>query len=314
MGTETQDIIQLDNILVRYGKLRALDGVSVRCGPGPIGLLGPNGAGKSTLLKTVLGFLLPNGGSGRVLGYDIVKNPLDIRLRVGYMSEDDSYVHGLNAVNFVTYAGELTGMARSDAMQRAHEVINYAGVGELRYRNVESFSTGQKQRIKLAQALIHDPKLLFLDEPTNGLDPKGRQEMLDLIKDISTHKGINLVLSSHLLPDVEYVCSQVIMINKGKIIAHGSIEKLLETQKHQYDIRFKGPWQNFGEALKRLNCSLKHTIDDTYRASLPPGEKPGFFFKLARESGVQIRHLALSKPTLENVFLALVGEEENADL
>jgi ABC-2 type transport system ATP-binding protein len=314
MENKKEPIIDLEGITVSYGRLKALSGVSVRTEAGAVGLLGPNGAGKSTLLKTVLGFLKPESGVGRVLGFDIVRNPLDIRLRVGYMSEDESYVAGLNAINLVSFAGELCGMSRSDAMQRAHEVMNYVGIDELRYRKVESFSTGMKQRTKLAQALVHDPRILFLDEPTNGLDPKGRREMLDLIKDIAENKGVSLILSSHLLPDVEYACSRVIMINKGNIVAQGSIETLKGAHRRLYDLRFKGEWQRFAAALGPLGSECRYFRDDIYRAPLPEGEDPAFFFRVARDTNVQIRHLMPSKPTLEDVFITLIGEDAHADL
>ena len=174
-------IVRLDNISVSYGDLLALDGVSLSVEGGAVGLLGPNGAGKTTLIKTLLGFLKPSTGGGEVLGMDIETRQLDIRQKVGYMPEGDCYIPGMNAVSFVSYAGQLCGMPRKDAIQRSHEVLQYVGMDEERYRMLETYSAGMKQRIKLAQALIHDPKLLFLDEPTTGMDPIGRQEMLDLI-------------------------------------------------------------------------------------------------------------------------------------
>ena len=189
--------------------------------PGAVGLLGPNGAGKSTMIKALLGFIVPDRGRMRVLGLDVAEAPLEIRARVGYMPESDAHIPGMNAVSFVAYCGELAGLPRVDAMQRAHEVLFYVGLGEARYRNVETYSTGMKQRIKLAQALVHDPDLLFLDEPTNGMDPKGRDEMLELVRDLAHNKGVNLILSSHLLPDVEYTCDHVVVMDKGAIAAAG---------------------------------------------------------------------------------------------
>jgi ABC-2 type transport system ATP-binding protein len=187
-------IIDLEGVSVRYGKNAALRDVSVSFPSGAVGLLGPNGAGKSTLLKSVLGLLVPERGRLRVLGLDVRHSPLQIRRRIGYMPESDAHIPGMNAVAFVAYCGELAGLPRADAMQRAHEVLYYVGLGEARYRNVEQYSTGMKQRIKLAQALVHDPELLFLDEPTNGMDPKGRDEMLELVRDIAHNKQINLIL------------------------------------------------------------------------------------------------------------------------
>ena len=185
--------------------------------PGAVGLLGPNGAGKSTLLKSLLGFIVPDKGSMKVLDMDVATSPLEIRARIGYMPESDSHIPGMNAVSFVAYCGQLSGLPAADAMQRAHEVLYYVGLGEARYRNIETYSTGMKQRIKLAQAIVHDPDLLFLDEPTNGMDPKGRDEMLELIHDLAHNKNVNLILSSHLLPDVEFTCDHVVVMDKGTV-------------------------------------------------------------------------------------------------
>ena len=208
-------VVKADQLSVRYGKNLALSEVTAVFPPGAVGLLGPNGAGKSTLLKSLLGFLVPEKGSMTVLGLDVARAPLEIRERIGYMPESDSHIPGMNAVSFVAYCGQLSGLPATDAMQRAHEVLYYVGLGEARYRNLETYSTGMKQRIKLAQAIVHDPDLLFLDEPTNGMDPKGRDEMLELIHDLAHHKNVNLILSSHLLPDVEYTCDHVVVMDKG---------------------------------------------------------------------------------------------------
>src|SRR3954452_12443091 len=205
----TAPVVQLDGVTVIYGKNRALKNVTATFARGAVGLLGPNGAGKSTMLKSLLGFVKPDEGRMSVLGINVADDPLKIRARIGYMPESDAHIPGMNAVSFVAYCGELAGLPAVDAMQRAHEVLYYVGLGEARYRNVETYSTGMKQRIKLAQALVHDPDLLFLDEPTNGMDPKGRDEMLALVHDLAHGKGVSVILCSHLLPDVEYCCDHV---------------------------------------------------------------------------------------------------------
>ena len=213
--------VTLERVSVVYGKNAALRDVTVTFPKGAVGLLGPNGAGKSTMLKALLGFIPPVSGRLEVLGLDVAKQPLEVRARLGYMPENDGHIPGMNAVTFVGYCGQLGGAAEADAMQRAHEVLYYVGLGEARYRNVETYSTGMKQRIKLAQAMVHDPDLLFLDEPTNGMDPKGRDEMLELVRDLAHNKGINLILSSHLLPDVEYTCDHVVVLDKGAVATAG---------------------------------------------------------------------------------------------
>src|SRR5688572_6753850 len=233
-------IAVLDGVGVRYGSQWALSGVSAAFPEGAVGLLGPNGAGKSTMLKALLGLIKPDNGRITVLDLDVNAAPLEIRARVGYMPENDAQIPGMTAVAFVAYCAELSGLPAAHAMQRAHEVLYYVGLGEARYRQIETYSTGMKQRIKLAQALVHDPDLLFLDEPTNGMDPKGRDEMLDLVRDISHNKGMNLILSSHLLPDVEYVCDYVVVLDNGRIAAEGPIGALKGRGGRLFELRLKG--------------------------------------------------------------------------
>src|SRR3954451_1696702 len=232
-------VVQLDSVTVIYGKNQALKNVSATFAKGAVGLLGPNGAGKSTMLKSLLGFVAPNRGRMTGLGLDVAQAPLAIRARIGYMPESDAHIPGMNAVSFVAYCGELSGLPPADAMQRAHEVLFYVGLGEARYRNVETYSTGMKQRIKLAQALVHDPDLVFLDEPTNGMDPSGRDEMLELVRDLGHNKGVSLILSSHLLPDVEYTCDHVVVMDKGRLAVEGPIESLKQPRGRVFELRVK---------------------------------------------------------------------------
>jgi ABC-2 type transport system ATP-binding protein len=301
-------VVDLEGVSVRYGKNAALRDVSVSLPDGAVGLLGPNGAGKSTLLKSVLGLLVAERGRMRVLGLDVRHSPLQIRRRIGYMPESDAHIPGMNAVAFVAYCGELAGLPRADAMQRAHEVLYYVGLGEARYRNVEQYSTGMKQRIKLAQALVHDPELLFLDEPTNGMDPKGRDEMLELVRDIAHNKQINLILSSHLLPDVEYTCDHVVVLDKGAIATQGPIEALKGPRGQVFEIRVKGDAAAFAAAMQSAGLDCHATDDDVMRAFVPDDRGARFLFQLASQQRVQVRHLRASVPTLEDVFAKAVGE------
>src|SRR6266540_2198909 len=243
-------VVQLDGVTVIYGQNQALKNVSAKFAKGAVGLLGPNGAGKSTMLKSLLGFVKPDQGRMTVLGFNVAVSPLEIRARIGYMPESDAHIPGMNAVSFVGYCGQLAGLPPADAMQRAHEVLYYVGLGEARYRNVETYSTGMKQRIKLAQALVHDPDLLFLDEPTNGMDPRGRDEMLALVRDIATTKAITLILSSHLLPDVEFACDHVVVLHKGAVATQGPIKTLKGTSGRVFELRVKGDEARFAEALR----------------------------------------------------------------
>ena len=303
-------VIELDRVTVRYGANVALRDVQAVFPAGAVGLLGPNGAGKSTMIKALLGFVVPDQGQMRVLGMDVRTSPLSIRGRVGYMPESDAHIPGMNAVSFVAYCGELAGLPRADAMQRAHEVLYYVGLGEARYRNVEQYSTGMKQRIKLAQALVHDPDLLFLDEPTNGMDPKGRDEMLELIRDIAHNKGLNLILSSHLLPDVEFTCDHVIVMDKGAIATQGPIAALKGTGGRVWELRVKEDATRLVELLTAAGLECRETDEDIMRVFVPDERGARFLFGLASDQRLQVRHLRASVPTLEDVFARAVGELE----
>ena len=306
---EAAPVVQLDGVTVRYGGNQALDNVTARVAKGAVGLLGPNGAGKSTMLKALLGFVAPAQGHMRVFGMDVAKEPLAIRARLGYMPESDAHIPGMNAVSFVAYCGQLAGLPAADAMQRAHEVLYYVGLGEARYRNVDTYSTGMKQRIKLAQALVHDPDLLFLDEPTNGMDPKGRDEMLELVRDIAHNKGVSLILSSHLLRDVEYTCDHVVVMNKARVTAQGPIAELKGPAGRVFELRIKGDLGGFLQVLHEAGMQLHGTDEDVMRVFVPGAGDQKAIFDAAARFGVQVRHLRPSIPTLEDVFAKAVGED-----
>src|SRR5947209_1110042 len=242
-------LFALHDVTKTYGKITALRQLTVSVPAGAVGLLGPNGAGKTTLIRTLLGLITVDSGGGQVLGMDVHARRYEIRQAVGFAPEDECLFPGVAGIEFVAYAGELCGMSRSDAMQRAHEVLNYVGLGEARYRPAESYSTGMKQRLKLAAAIVHDPRLLILDEPTNGMDPRGRLEILDLARDLAHNKGMSLLFSSHLLPDVESVCDHVLVISRGTLLAQGDIQTLKQVHRLSYEVRIKGDPEPF---LRRL--------------------------------------------------------------
>jgi ABC-2 type transport system ATP-binding protein len=304
-------VVQLDDVTVIYGENRALKNVTARFPKGAVGLLGPNGAGKSTMLKALLGFIKPDQGRMSVLDMNVAESPLAIRASIGYMPESDAHIPGMNAVSFVAYCGQLAGLPAVDAMQRAHEVLYYVGLGEARYRNVETYSTGMKQRIKLAQALVHDPDLLFLDEPTNGMDPKGREEMLELVRDLGHNKGVSLILSSHLLPDVEYTCDHVVVMDKGQVATQGPIKELKGPAGRVFELRIKGDLRGFIDVLAAGGMEVHSTDEDVMRVFVPAeagGDQKAIFASAAR-FGVQVRHLRPSLPTLEDVFAKALGEK-----
>jgi ABC-2 type transport system ATP-binding protein len=301
-------LVEFRDLTVSYGPLLALGGVTGVIHDGATGLLGPNGAGKTTLLKTLLGFLSPDSGSLTAFGLDPGRRPLDVRRRIGYMPEQDCHLPGMTASAFVAFAAELSGLPRDEAISRAHEVLYYVGLGEARYRTVDTYSTGMKQRVKLAQALVHDPDLLLLDEPTNGLDPGGREEMLALIQDISTRRGISLVLCSHLLHDVERVCRSVIVFNQGRVATQGSMAELTGARRSVFDVRLKGDPAAFLTDLKDAGGDWTEG-EDGHRVFLPDGQGPELIFRLAKGAGAQVRALRPGSESLEDVFLKALGHE-----
>lgn len=299
--------VEVKQIHFSYGKIKALNGIDIRLPQGAIGLLGPNGAGKSTLLRILLGFLVPDSGEGSVLGYDIRNQQSVIRRYVGYMPEDDCFIPGMDAVSFTSYMGELSGMPRQEAMKRAHEVLYYVGLEESRYRMLETYSSGMRQRLKLAQSIVHDPKIIFLDEPTSGLDPQGRKEILELIMDISTKKDIQVLISSHILPDIEQTCSYVVILNKGEMAAEGKISELKQVRYSLYELKIKGEEKAFLNRLTGMDSQVEQTEDNLLKVYLPPGTDPQEIFKIAIEEKVQVRHFVKSQTSLEDVFAKVVG-------
>ncbi len=301
-------VASVTNLTVKYGRKTAVSDLTAVVPEGCVGLLGPNGAGKTTLIKTLLGFVIPAGGSGEVLGLNVATQGLQIRQRIGLMPEQDCHIPGINAVSFVSYAGELAGMPAKDAMRRAHETLEYCGLGEARYRNVETYSTGMKQRIKLAQALVHGPRLLFLDEPTNGLDPAGRDDMLNLVKDVAVSKGINVIVSSHLLPDIERTCTSVIVMRSGKVVQQGLVADLQKTAGVQIEVELQLPSDAFGMVAASRGATVLSNMGTRYRLDLPINslQTSEFVFGIAKEAGVQVRGFQPALRSLEDIFLEAV--------
>jgi ABC-2 type transport system ATP-binding protein len=298
-------LFRLQDVTKTYGPIKALDNLSVTVPEGAIGLLGPNGSGKTTMIRTLLGLIKADRGQGEILGMDFRKRQLDIRRAVGFVPEDECLFPRVDGVGFVAYAGELVGMSTKDALQRSHEVLDYVGLGEARYRNVETYSTGMKQRLKLASAIVHDPTLLILDEPTNGMDPRGREDLLELARDLAHNKGMSLIFSSHLLPDVEAVCSYIVVMGAGKILTQGTIQELKHLHTRCFEVRLKAEQGPFATRLKELGCIPK-VRDDLLVVELPDGETQQIFWRVATEQGQQIRYLKPQRSTLEEVFLQAV--------
>ena len=304
-----QPLFRLEGLTKRYGKVTALDGLSVEMPAGAVGLLGPNGAGKTTMIRSILGLIGLDKGEGEVLGVDIRRHPLAVRQVVGFAPEDECLFPGVDGVGFVAYAGELTGMDRSDAMQRAHEVLDYVVLGEARYRQADSYSTGMKQRLKIASAIVHDPKLLILDEPTNGMDPAGRIEIIELARDLAYNKGMSLLFSSHLLPDVEAVCDHVMVMGAGRLLANGRIKDLKQRHNREHEVRLKG--DNGPLALRLTDAGLGvQALDDLLIVSMPEGRELSEVWAAAAEVGAQVRHLRPRQSSLEDVFLSAIAHKK----
>ncbi|MCD6193445.1 MAG: ABC transporter ATP-binding protein [Candidatus Aminicenantes bacterium] len=300
--------LELKNVSYAYGRIPALREITLSVDKGPIGLLGPNGAGKSTLLRLLLGFLSLQKGEARVMGYDVAQETRRVRQIVGYMPEDESYIPGIDGVTLTALLGELAGMPRQEAMKRAHDVLFYVGLGESRYRLVDTYSKGMRQRLKLAQALVHDPQLLLLDEPTSGLDPQGREEILALIKDIAAH-GVQVLVSSHILPDIEETCPEVIILHQGRLAAQGNLQQLKQLDFSLYELKLKGEAEGFLAKLQQQGCRLEEMEEGFWRLYLPSQLSARVIFKLAVEEKVQIRHFVRSQSRLEDLFAQVVGEE-----
>ncbi|MCB1126766.1 MAG: ABC transporter ATP-binding protein [Verrucomicrobiae bacterium] len=252
-------VIETQQLVKRYGRLAALDGVDIRLEPGAIGLLGPNGAGKSTLIKCLLSLQSFTSGEARLLGRPVRKEGREIRRRVGYTPEQDCHIPGMAGCEYVTYCAQLSGLPFRDARQRAHEMLDFVGMGQERYRKIETYSTGMRQRLKLAQAIVHDPEIVFLDEPTNGLDPKGQGQILDLIRGLWEVHGITVVLSTHLLHDVDRICDQILLLAQGRILVHDTLENLKARRKGAAEVAVNGREQETITAFEHQGwaCELQ---------------------------------------------------------
>ena len=273
-----------------------------------IGLLGPNGAGKTTLLNTLLGFFKPSRGGARIFDRDVVGEARDLRRLIGYMPERDSFVGGMTGVRFVRMMAELAGLPRDDALDRAHEAFFQVGLGEARYRKVETYSQGMKQLAKLAQAIAHGPRLLFLDEPTNGLDPPARSRMLQLVRGIRDTGETRLVVSSHLLRDVEECCDEVLILKDGRIASVCDLESERRSNRKFLFLQVKGDQDRFVEGLVALGCEVGMPNRRRLRAVLPAHVEIADLYALAAELSVQIRQLDHKRDSLEDIFLRAMDE------
>ena len=308
--TEPEALLDLRGVAKRYGQVFALRGIDAKVARATkvVGLLGPNGAGKSTRVKCMLG-LIPVDGHARVLGYDPRVDGAAIRARVGYMPESDVFLSGMSAVELCAYAAELSGLPRTEALQRAHASLYYAGLEDKRYQNVDGYSTGQKQRVKLAQALVHDPELLFLDEPTNGLDPRSRDEMLELIAELPEKRGCTIMISTHLLTDVDRVCDSALIMHLGQVRFSGTIEQL--RTKHDvaraYVVEVRENVAALYDLVTANGATAQAYSPVGLTVTLPPTMLPSDIVSLARRAGLQVRVLDPVRETIEQAFLRVIA-------
>lgn len=304
-------LVDIHQVSRSYGRVRALTDVSLTLEHGTVGLVGNNGAGKSTLLKILLGLLKPDAGHGTILGCDILRSSRLLRGRVGYMPETAATVLSLRGVEFVTLSGDLYGMAHRDARRRSHEVLNYVGLGELRYRQLEEYSMGNLQRLKLAAALVHDPQLLLLDEPTNGLDPAGRLSMLRLIEDLIAETGKSVILCTHLLGDVERLCQQIVVLQRGTVLCSGTLAQLQQNGRNAYELAWLGDGQPFLADLQAAGVEVgTSAVPGKAQVNVPATWSTRWFFELAQRNAVVLTQLKPEEEDLERVFFRVTAERK----
>lgn len=296
-------VIDLLGLSVSFGKRPILKNLRGDLRGKAIGLLGPNGAGKTTLIHTLLGFYEPSAGSAQIFGHDIFDHSRQIKSLIGYMPERDAFIAKMSAVHFVRLMGELSGLPPDAALERAHEALFYVGLGEARYRKLETYSLGMKQLAKLAQAIVHGPKLLFLDEPTNGLDPPARLRMIKLIREIRDSGQAHIVLSSHLLLDVEECCDEILILREGQIAVYCNLEEERKSNRKFLMLETRGDQTRFVQSIKDLGCEYAITGDHRLKIVLQEGVEVKDLYQLAAREQVQLRKLSYKRDSLEDIFL-----------
>jgi ABC-2 type transport system ATP-binding protein len=303
-------VIELEQLSVTFGKRPILKSLSGALNGRAIGLLGPNGAGKTSLIHTLLGFHPPTSGTARIFGQDITTDAKLVRQTIGYMPESDSFIAKMSCVHFVRLMAELSGIPAGHALERAHEALFFVGLGEARYRPVDSYSLGMKQLAKLAQAIVHGPKLIILDEPTNGLDPPTRSRMIALIRQIRDGGRARILLSSHLLRDVEECCDEILILKDGRIAANCNLEEERKANRKFIELETRGDRKGFVEAIGNLGCEYALSGERRMKLIMNEAIEISDLYRLALENSVQIRRLNFKRDSLEDIFLKAM---ENGD-
>lgn len=302
-------IIELDGLEVRLGNRAILRSLNGNLSGKSVGLLGPNGSGKSTLINTLLGFHPPSSGTARVFGLDVRSASSKIRSGIGYMPENDSFIGAMSGLRFVRYMAELAGIPSQQALERAHEAMFYVGLGEVRYREIRTYSLGMKQLVKLAQAIVHGPRLLILDEPTNGLDPIARQRMIQLIREVRDSSETQILLSSHLLRDVDETCDEVLILKDGRIAAICNLEAERKAHRRFIELETVGATESFGSAVRQLGCECASFPGGRWKLVMPDTVEIRDLYKIAARQGVQIRKMNHRRDSLEDIFLTAMDSK-----
>jgi ABC-2 type transport system ATP-binding protein len=310
---QSGQLIELQQITKDYGTFRALSAVTLSIGVGVTGLLGPNGAGKSTLIRVLLGLARVNRGTGHVLGMPIGAGLERVRSMVGFMPEDDCYLHGLSGIETVQMAARLSGMPSTEALRRGHEILDFCGAGQERYRQVETYSTGMRQKLRFAMAIVHDPRLLILDEPTTGLDPEEREAMLNRIRILRRDFGKSVLLCTHILPDVQAVCEHVVILARGEVRVSGPLDELTRTPRPSLSVTVGGEARRLGEELRGRGVEVEFEDDRRLRVMGSAGDCSGVLWEAAQAAQAQIRGIEPARNSLEQIFLDAVGEVRRAN-
>lgn len=305
--------VRLTDVVKRYGRRTVLDGVSLEVTPGITGLVGPNGAGKSTLVRAILGLVRLAGGEARVFGHDPYRHPRRVREAVGVVPEDECSVPGLSGVEMVRYAARLSGLPATEALRRAHEVLDWCDAGQERYRPVETLSVGTRQKVSFAAAIVHDPAMIILDEPTNGLDPIERRAMLGRLTTLARNHGKTIFVSTHVLPDVQAICDRVIVLARGRVRLAGSIADLTRPARPEHHLTGSGPLDQLAAALTANGLPASVTVSETgplIELASPRPDQLGAIWSAARQAGVAIRSLAPASRPLEEVFVETLRQAD----
>jgi len=302
-------LIELEEITKDYGRFRALDRVSLVIESGITGLLGPNGAGKTTLIKVLLGLLRTTSGRGRLLDYELGRQSREIRANVGYMPEDDCFLYGLTGVESVQFSARLSSIPKTEGLRRAHEILDFCGIAQERYRAVETYSTGMRQKLRFAQAIVHDPPILILDEPTSGLDPEERQAMLNRINRLASDHGKAVLLCTHILPDVQAISDSVVILARGRVKVADRLQELSRPASPSVRVRLHGALDRFVELVSRDGFSAEQTPNGMLLIRGPEEHLAQHVWRTARECGVGVRSLTPSRNSLEEIFLSAVKEQ-----